>query len=137
MAFGRIIMPVDAFISSSQGIIGWESAELVYSLAEPIAVTLVFRGGARWTFARSLLVDGLEAGSGEGVIRIWPDEVQKGEPLVRIQRRWQNKSDMVTLNRDVVETFLNTTLQTCPNGQEISEIVLDQELKKLLQNPAN
>ena len=52
-------------------------AELRYDIADPYAVQVSFHTGSdtdavEWTFARSLLTEGVSAHAGEGDVRVWP-----------------------------------------------------------------
>ncbi|MFJ5263189.1 SsgA family sporulation/cell division regulator [Streptomyces sp. NPDC088387] len=54
-------------------------ATLCYGSADPLAVQIVFPAevalegeGVTWTFARSLLADGLDGPAGSGDVHIWP-----------------------------------------------------------------
>src|SRR3954454_19624265 len=62
-------------------------AELSYDHSDPYAVRVAFHtGGAdivEWTFARSLLTDGVTHPVGEGDVQVWPSH-SAGRPVVCI-----------------------------------------------------
>src|SRR5437763_4438908 len=62
------------------------AADLSFSHSDPYAVRIAFHtGGAdvvEWTFARSLLTDGVTHPVGDGDVQVWPCKNPEGGPQV-------------------------------------------------------
>lgn len=94
----------------------------VYDARDPLAVSAVFTtsGGSPvvWTFARDLLVDGLEGPVGEGDVQVWPasdDDVA----LVCVALASPSGEAVVGFDAAEVEEFCRASLVRVPRGSEV------------------
>lgn len=103
-----------------------------YESTEPYAITVAFateRGRwIEWVFARDLLLDGLTEPSGEGDLRVAPDE---DPDLVALEIHAPGGSAAFTLDRHDTEEFLARTLELVPAGTESTHFDIDRLLADL------
>jgi len=106
-----------------------------YDPADPYAVTLAFHTGAEavlWTFARSLLTDGVGAHAGEGDVRTWPT-VRDGQAVVCLSLSSPAGKALFELPVGPLVEFLTMTYTAVPTGAEADQVDLDAELEHLLR----
>jgi hypothetical protein len=114
-------------------------ASLSYSPRDPYAVRVAFHTGGteivEWTFARSLLSDGVTHPVGEGDVQVWPtdDEDQAGFCLALSSPSGRALFE-APLPRIVA--FLTQTYSVVPTGSETQLIDVDAELASLLKGDA-
>lgn len=101
-----------------------------YRTCDPYAVCTGFHVGldepVEWTFARSLLRQGLECAAGLGDVRIWP----QADGLVSIEISSPfGQARFLALAREV-EGFLRSTDALVPAGREAIDV--DAEIAALL-----
>jgi hypothetical protein len=109
-------------------------ADFTYEVADPYAVTIVFRSDAqevRWTFARELLVQGIHEPVGMGDVQLWPCLSETGTAVVVIELRSPDGSVMVQAPSRAVSLFVQRMLQVVPLGQEGALLDVDGALAAL------
>lgn len=103
-----------------------------YDSTEPFAVTVAFateRGHwIEWVFARELLVDGLTEPSGEGDLRVAPDD---DPDILVLEIHAPSGSAVFVLDRYDSEEFLARTLELVPAGSESTHFDIDRLLAEL------
>lgn len=122
------------------------SATLSYDRADPYAVSVAFRTAAAdgderagadgtetvlWTFARSLLAEGLTRLSGIGDVRVWPG-ASDGEPVVCLSLSSPSGTALFELPLQPLADFLAATFAAVPSGAESDLVDVDAELGPLL-----
>lgn len=104
---------------------------------DPLAVTLLLTAQpdhpalprGRWVVLRDFLSYGLEEPTGDGDVRIRPDEVRERVwfELVR-----GGRPCAVSVPRETVRGFLDATEEVVPSGEERSETAVDALIERLL-----
>ncbi|RSM83467.1 SsgA family sporulation/cell division regulator [Amycolatopsis sp. WAC 01375] len=96
-------------------------SRLSFHADEPFAVTVSFRTErgrwVEWTFARELLVTGLTDPAGLGDVRVRPD-LSEDEALLTLEIESPDGYASFELEREDVETFLESTYELVPLGSE-------------------
>jgi hypothetical protein len=114
-------------------------ADLNYDVADPYAVQVAFHTGSgtpggevvQWTFARSLLSDGVSAPAGEGDVQVWPS-TSNGQTVVCLALSSPSGRALFEVPlADLVE-FLGRTYDAVPSGAESAHVDVDAELALLL-----
>jgi len=112
-------------------------ADFSYDHADPYAVRVAFHtGGAgsdivEWTFARSLLTDGVTHPVGEGDVQVWPSH-SAGRPVICISLSSPSGRALFEVPlADLVE-FLTKSYAVVPTGSEGDHVDVDAELALLL-----
>lgn len=109
-------------------------AMLRYACDDPLAVFIDFPPGSSldgvcvtWTFARSLLDEGLNAPAGQGDVHIWPCDAR------RTVLEFHSPYGLAMLQFDtaVLRRFLLRTYAVVPAGQEDVEAVVERGLSAL------
>lgn len=106
-----------------------------YDLADPFAVTVTFRtpqGDLPWTFARGLLVHGLDGRVGDGDVRVWPSTTARGRAVVMIELTSPDGHLIAQARTDEVHRFLTRTLAIVPVGAETDYLDVDALVGQLL-----
>lgn len=109
-------------------------AELRYDSSDPFAVALLLGADLpaeeviEWVFSRSLLASGLSKSSGRGDVRIEPADGH----TVHIELSSPSGRAVLSINRDVVVSFLTQTCLLVAPGTESDHLDLDAELRQLL-----
>lgn len=115
-------------------------AGLAYALHDPYAVTVSFHTGGEdgeaqetvcWTFARSLLSDGVCGPAGEGDVQVWPG-LSNGESVVCLSLTSPSGSALFELPLAGLLSFLAETYRAVPAGDESGLVDVDRELARLL-----
>ena len=116
------------------------AATLRYDVADPYAVTVEFntnygRGEdtdvVAWTFARSLLADGVTARVGEGDVQVWPLHAD-GQAVVCLSLSSPSGEALFELPATALTAFLTRTFDSVPSGAETTLADLEGELAQLL-----
>jgi hypothetical protein len=111
------------------------AASLRYDTKDPYAVHVAFHTGDEeevvWTFARQLLVDGLDHESGLGDVRVWPWQDRSGR-AVALALSSPSGQALFEVQRDVLADFLLRTYVEVPLGLESEHVNIDAELALLL-----
>ncbi|GAB3705666.1 SsgA family sporulation/cell division regulator [Amycolatopsis oliviviridis] len=96
-------------------------SRLSFHAGEPFAVTVSFRTErgrwVEWTFARELLATGLTDPSGLGDVRVRPD-LSEDEAMLTLEIESPDGYASFELEREDVETFLESTYELVPLGSE-------------------
>ncbi|WP_410647075.1 SsgA family sporulation/cell division regulator [Amycolatopsis sp. cmx-4-54] len=96
-------------------------SRLSFHAGEPFAVTVSFRTErgrwVEWTFARELLATGLTDPAGLGDVRVRPD-LSEDEALLTLEIESPDGYASFELEREDVETFLESTYELVPLGSE-------------------
>ena len=111
-------------------------AALGYDPADPFAVTATFRtvqGNVVWTFARDLLVRGLNGPAGVGDVHLWPCVDAEGAATVIIELCSPDGELVAQVRTRDIYAFLGRALAAVPAGTESDRIDLDQLIDQLLQ----
>src|SRR3978361_486011 len=101
---------------------------LVFDPADPYAVTMVFRTGVQevlWTFGRELLVEGLFEPTGDGDVHVWPCLRSAGSAGLIIELCSPDGELLVQASSRSVTTFVQSMLDSVPDGQESSFVDFD------------
>ncbi|MCS0603782.1 SsgA family sporulation/cell division regulator [Streptomyces sp. LP11] len=110
------------------------SATLRYRAHDPLAVFVDFPAEAAldgeavtWTFARSLLDQGLRAPAGHGDVRIWP----YGGTRTVLEFHSPHGLALLQFQAAALRRFLQHSYQTVPAGQEDVGAVVERGLSAL------
>ncbi|MGH3412107.1 MAG: SsgA family sporulation/cell division regulator [Marmoricola sp.] len=109
--------------------------DFCYDAADPYAVTATFHNGpqpVRWTFARSLLLEGMYAPVGEGDVHVWPCLDADGATVVMLELCSPDGQVLVLANMRGLSRFAARTVVAVPPGTESSHLDVDQALRHLL-----
>jgi hypothetical protein len=112
-------------------------ADLSYSPADPYAVRVAFHTGGsetvEWTFARSLLTDGVTHPVGDGDVQAWPANDNDGNPMVCLSLSSPSGRALFEAPLTRVVEFLTETYALVPTGCESEFVDVDSELSTLLE----
>jgi len=110
-------------------------ADLSYSPADPYAVRVAFHTGSNevveWTFARSLLTDGVTHPVGDGDVQVWPVNTD-GAPRVSLSLSSPSGRALFEAPLPQLVQFLTQTYSLVPTGCESDFVDVDAELATLL-----
>jgi Streptomyces sporulation and cell division protein, SsgA len=113
-------------------------ASLRYEPMDPYAVHVVFHAGGEepcpevsWSFARQLLVDGLNEPAGLGDVRVWPWLGDDG-PVAALALSSPDGHALFEVPRESLEDFVARTYSQVPLGAESRYLDLDATLANLL-----
>jgi hypothetical protein len=114
-------------------------ANLTYFPADPYAVRVGFHTGSaevvEWTFARSLLSDGVTHPVGDGDVQVWPTEDSEQAGVCLALSSPSGRALFEAPLPRVVQ-FLSQTYAIVPTGDESDFVDVDTELASLLQGDA-
>ncbi len=114
-------------------------ADLNYEPTDPYAVRIAFHTGGsdvvEWTFARSLLSDGVTHFVGDGDVQVWPaddaDSADKGGVCLALSSPTGHA--LFKAQPPSIVSFLSRTYEVVPTGAESGFVDLDGELAALLE----
>jgi hypothetical protein len=110
-------------------------ADLSFSPADPYAVRVAFHTGTtevvEWTFARSLLTDGVTHPVGDGDVQVWPVNTD-GAPKVCLSLSSPSGRALFEAPLPELVQFLTRTYALVPTGCESDFVDVDAELATLL-----
>lgn len=112
-------------------------ASLRYDPADPYAVHILFHADAAggeavsWSFARELLITGLDEPAGIGDVRVWPWTTPGGD-FVALALSSPDGNALFEVPRSVLVRFLRRTYVVVPRGHEPEQIDLDATVNRLL-----
>lgn len=110
-------------------------ADLTYDHGDPYAMRVAFHTGGpdvvEWTFARSLLTDGVTHPVGEGDVQVWPSH-SAGRPVVCISLSSPSGRALFEAPLTQLVEFLTKTYAVVPTGSEGDYVDVDAELALLL-----
>ncbi|NSC21931.1 SsgA family sporulation/cell division regulator [Streptomyces albus subsp. chlorinus] len=111
-------------------------ARLSYRTNDPYAVHVVFHihseTPVHWTFARELLLEGVDQPSGDGDVRVWPTRVGERE-VVCLALSSPHGDALLEAPSPVLAAWLDRTLRVVPSGSEQDSLGLDEQLSELLR----
>jgi hypothetical protein len=110
---------------------------LAWTPADPLAVRLLLTAQpdhpalprGEWVVLRDFLRYGLDEPTGDGEVRIRPDEVRDS---LWFELARPGRAACVSVPRTVARDFLDRTEAVVPSGEERSEAALDELLARLL-----
>jgi hypothetical protein len=109
-------------------------AELTYSHTDPYAVRVGFHTGSgetvEWTFARSLLTDGVRQPAGDGDVKVWP--AAGGQQLVCLSLSSPSGRALFETPLPGLVEFLAQTYERVPTGCESDFVDVDAAFAELL-----
>lgn len=112
-------------------------ADLSYSPTDPYAVRVAFHTGTNevveWTFARSLLTDGVTHPVGDGDVQVWPVNTD-GAPKVCLSLSSPSGRALFEAPLPQLVQFLTQTYAVVPTGCESDFVDVDTELSALLSD---
>jgi hypothetical protein len=127
----QIVVVVETSVRqvASDGFLDRVRTSLRYDPAEPCSVEVLFHfddgyGPVRWSFARELLVDGLDEPAGLGDVRIWPWPTPRGD-LIALAISSPEGHALFEVPRAVLVRFLRRTYAVVPRGRESVQVHLD------------
>ena len=111
--------------------------QLVWSPEDPLAVQVLLTAQpdhpalprGEWVVLRDFLRYGLDEPTGDGEVRIRPDELRD---RVWFELARPGRAACVSVPRDVARAFLDRTEQAVPCGEERSDEAIDALLERLL-----
>jgi hypothetical protein len=110
-------------------------AELAYDQRDPYAIRIAFHTGGtdivEWTFARSLLTDGVTHPVGEGDVQVWPSHAG-GKPIVCLSLSSPSGRALFEAPLAQLVEFLTKTYAVVPTGNEGDHVDVEAELALLL-----
>lgn len=126
----RLVLPGAAAVPVRAG--------LRYDPADPYAVEVSFHTSStsgsdvvQWTFARSLLSDGVAAPAGEGDVQVWPSTAD-GRPIACLSLSSPSGRALFEVPVAELVEFLARTYESVPSGSESARVDVDSELALLL-----
>ena len=110
-------------------------ADVTYDHSDPYAMRVAFHTGGpdvvEWTFARSLLTDGVTHPVGDGDVQVWPSH-SAGRPVVCISLSSPSGRALFEAPLTQLVEFLTRTYAVVPTGSESDYVDVDAELALLL-----
>jgi hypothetical protein len=113
-------------------------AGMRYDVSDPYALQVAFHTGSganadtvEWTFARSLLSDGLTAPCGDGDVQVWPS-TSAGSSVVCLSLSSPSGKALFEVPLGELAQFLAQTYEAVPTGCEADHVDVDAELALLL-----
>lgn len=111
----------------------------IYCTDDPFAVTLEIqtRGNrcVDWVLARELLVAGLSAPAGIGDVRVRPAHLDEWD-VTLIEIRSPDGQAVLEVDRDLLEQFVQATIDVVPLGSESTVVDMDAEIEKITRSCA-
>jgi len=111
------------------------TAELTYDHTDAYAIRVAFHTGGtdivEWTFARSLLTDGVTHPVGEGDVQVWPSH-SAGRPVVCLSLSSPSGRALFETPLAELVEFLTRTYAVVPTGSESEHVDVEAELALLL-----
>ena len=109
-------------------------SRLSYHADEPFAVTVAFRTERgrwiEWTFARDLLVAGLDDPAGLGDVRVRPD-LSDDEDFLTLEIESPDGYASFELEVEDVRTFLDASYELVPLGEESAHFAVDGLIEEI------
>jgi hypothetical protein len=112
-------------------------ASLRYEPDDPYAVHMLFHAestgseSVSWSFARELLVNGLDGPAGIGDVRVWPWTSQRGD-FVALMLSSPDGNALLEVPRSILVRFLRRTHVAVPSGHESDHLDVDAAVSRLL-----
>ena len=132
----EVVCPITVDVLVGNGPPPALASELSYQPGDPLAVTIRLgdsADGVCWTFARSLLLAGMFASTGDGDVVVSPGVDDEGRALTYIELSSPDGVAVLrTLSSSVAE-FLRQTEQLVPIGSEGDHVDMDAVISHLLE----
>lgn len=132
-----IEQPVEARLVAAAPRMPSIPATLHYDRSDPFAVRMTFPAPATlegvevcWTFARELLVTGMEDSVGYGDVRVRP----YGYDRLVLEFHAPEGTAVVHVHADEVRRFLERSMDLVPLGLEHHQVDLDHDLAELMRD---
>lgn len=110
-------------------------AEIGFDPRDPYAVTMAFHTGVtevvEWTFARSLLTDGVTRPVGDGDVQVWPAREGAATVVCLALSSPSGRARFEAPLGELIE-FLTRTYSLVPTGHEGEFVDIEAELALLL-----
>lgn len=110
-----------------------------YTAADPFAVSFAVRTRSdrwvEWLVGRDLVISSLTGPAGLGDIRMSPQLVQ-GYDIVEIEIRSTDGRAVLEVDRDLLQHFVDSTLEVVAVGDEPTRMDLDEEIAKITRSCA-
>lgn len=112
-------------------------ASLRFDPEDPYAVHVLFHAESAtgepvgWSFARELLVTGLDEPAGIGDVRVWPWNSTRGD-FVALALSSPDGNALFEVPRSVLVRFLRRTYIAVPRGRESEHLDVDAAVTRLL-----
>lgn len=110
-----------------------------FSSDDPFAVTLVIqtRGDqcVDWVLARDLLVSGLTGPAGIGDVRVRPARLAEWD-VALVELRSPEGRALLEVDRELLQQFVDATVEAIPLGHEGDFIDMDSEIEKIMRSCA-
>ena len=110
-----------------------------YSTADPFAVALGVRGRrdrfVEWLVARDLVIESLTGPVGCGDVRMSPQHVQ-GYDVIEIEIRSTDGRAVLEVDQELLQQFVDASLDLVPAGEEAAHMDLDAEILKITRSGA-
>ena len=132
----EVVCPITVDILVGSGPPPALESELCYHPDDPLAVTIRLGTadyGVCWTFARSLLLTGMFASTGEGDVVISPGVDDDGHALTYVELSSPDGVAILRTRSSQVAEFLRQTEQLVPIGQEGDHVDIDAVITYLLE----
>ncbi len=110
---------------------------LRYDPEDPYAVHVLFHAGSAggepvsWSFARELLVTGLDEPAGIGDVRVWPWASPRGD-FVALALSSPDGNALFEVPCSILVRFLRRTYVAVPQGGESDHLDVDAAVNRLL-----
>jgi hypothetical protein len=112
-------------------------ASLRFDPEDPYAVHVLFHAESAagepvgWSFARELLVTGLDEPAGIGDVRVWPWASTRGD-FVALALSSPDGNALFEVPRSILVRFLRRTYIAVPRGRESEHLDVDAAISRLL-----
>lgn len=106
-------------------------AELRYEPDDPYAVTVAFLSGPDevcWTFARDVLIDGVDRPTGDGDVHVRPCLDSHGHSVVIVELLSPHGVALVQARTRDLRPFINEMTAAVPAGAELLQVDVDAAL---------
>lgn len=131
----EVICPITVDILVGNGPPPALESELSYDPGDPLAVSIKVGtdDGVRWVFARSLLLAGMFASTGDGDVVISPGVDDDGHALTYVELSSPDGVAILRTRSSTVAEFLRQTEQLVPIGHEGDHVDIDAVITHLLE----
>lgn len=132
----EVVCPITVDVLVGSGPPPALASELSYQPDDPLAVTIQLgesSDGVRWTFARSILLAGMFAPSGEGDVVISPGVDDEGRALTYVELSSPDGVAVLRMHSWSVAEFIRETEQLVAIGCELERVDVDACITHLLE----
>jgi Streptomyces sporulation and cell division protein, SsgA len=132
----EVVCPITVDVLVGSGPPPALASELRYQPDDPLAVTIQLGesdDGVQWIFARSLLLAGMFASTGEGDVVISPGVDDEGRALTYIELSSPDGVAVLRMHSWSIAEFLRKSEQLVPIGSEGERVDVDAVITRLLE----